>query len=1374
MRPVPPGVPGEIFVAGVGLSRGYLHRAGLTAERFVPDPFSAVPGGRLYRTGDRARWLPSGELDFLGRVDEQVKVRGFRIEPAEVEAALLENPRVREGVVVVRGAGEHRQLVAYVTGRGEPPTVAQIRAHLRDRLPEHMVPGAFVTLPALPLLPSGKVDRRSLPEPAESAERERVYEGPRTETEALLCAIWAEVLGVERVGVHDRFFELGGHSLLVLQVADRVNRALGIDVSPRFFFEKLDLAAAARDLASGLREARGPAEPRPGPRPGPRGHDGTAPLSFGQGRLWFLDRLGQAGAAYHVPAVFRLRGALDADALRRALAGVMARHEVLRMTLEAGGGEGVQRIAPSAEPAFTVEPFAGDADALRERIRREVLSPIDLARGPLWRALLLRAAADDHVLVLTLHHAVTDGWSMGVLFHELQALYAAALAGEDADLPDLPIQYADYAIWQRERMQGAVLERELDWWRERLAGVGGGTELPADRPRPAHPGHRGAQRAFALPRPVADALRRLGQDEHATPYMVMLAGFGALLASQTGRADVVVGTPVAGRTHEELEDLIGFFVNTLVLRTDLGGDPTFREAVRRVRGVTVDAYEHQEVPFETLVDVLQPQRDTSRNPLFQVMFTFQAATTTAPLALRGVRVEPEGVDMGTVQYDVDLVLVEEAEGVRGVLRYAEKLFDAATIGRLVERYLRLLEDAAADPDARLSAVAAPRGAEREQLISTWAVGDAAPEENGAPEDDAPVHVQVAAVARSRPDAVAVVAGDGRALTYAALDARAEGVARALRGVGVGPEVRVGVCLERGAGLVVALLGVMKAGGAYLPLDPAYPAERLRYMAEDAAVPVLLTDDRTRAALGEALGGLADGRAVLSLDALPDDAGADTGGSADEGSIDIGGGGGGADANPPVHAEPRGLAYVIYTSGSTGRPKGVMVEHRGAANLVRAQGRAFGVTARSRVLQFASSSFDASVSEIFVTLCAGAALHLLEDLDRRAGRALWTLLRDGGITHVTLPPSVAATLPGDEPLPDLHTLVVAGEACPPALAERWASRTRFINAYGPTEATVCASLHVVEPGDGARQPPIGRPIENVRTYVLGAGMQPVPAGVPGELYVGGAGVARGYGGRPGATAERFVPDPFGGAGERLYRTGDRVRWRPHHARTDALTHSRTDALTHSRTHLRTAVLEFLGRTDEQVKIRGLRIEPGEVEARLAEHPAVEQAAVAVRPGEDGEPRLVAYVVPASAETDSADSVDADSAAADDAELRRHLRASLPEWMLPAAFVRLDALPMGPGGKVDRAALPDPQPREGTDHTPPGTEQERLLAEIWSEVLGVERVGIHDDFFDIGGDSLKVLKVVAELEARAGVQMEAIRLFEHPTVASLAAHLHETQG
>jgi amino acid adenylation domain-containing protein len=1298
LNPAPLGVHGELYIGGTGVVRGYLRRPGLTAERFVPDPFGA-PGSRLYRTGDRVRRRADGALAFGGRVDFQVKLRGFRIELGEVESALRAHPDVGAAVALVReDAPGDARLVAYVTARdgGAAPAGAELRAHLRRRLPEYMVPQAFVALDALPLTPNGKVDRRALPAPDARAE-ERPYTAPRTPEEAVLAEIWREVLRLERVGLEDDFFELGGHSLLATQVLSRVRRELEVELPLRTLFEASTVRALAARLHAGAAAD--------GPELAPLPHGGLVPLSFAQERMWFLERMSPHAGVYNMPDALALDGPLDVEALRRAFEALVARHEVLRTRYVEADGLPMQEVLPPPPFDLPVEEVA-EAEVHGWMVA-DARAPFDLRAGLPIRARLLRIAPERHVLLTCIHHIAGDGWSWGVLLRDLTLFYRAALRREDAPLADLPIQYADYALWQRAWVRGPELERQLAYWRARLADAPALLELPYDRPRPAVQDERGAVLHIALPADVARGVRALARREGATLYMVLLAAWSAVLARWSGQADVVVGAPIAGRARPETEGLVGLFVNSLALRTDVSGDPDFRALLRRVRETALEAYANQDVPFEQMVQETGVERSLSHPPVFQVMLGLQNVPP-GDLEMEGVRARPLPVALTASRFDL-MVMVEEAgDALNAAVEYATALFDAETVERLMGHFQALLRAAAAAPDTPVGALPMLAAEERALVVERWNATDR-PAPAGVCAHD--LFAQQAALT---PDAPAVEFAD-ETLSYAELDARANRLARRLRALGVRPDAPVALCLERSLEMPVAVLAVLKAGGAYVPADPAYPVGRVAYMVEDSGAAVLVTTADVAARLP------GTETPLLLLDSDAESIAAES-------------------AEPlDVPVEPDHLAYVLYTSGSTGRPKGAALPHAALVNLVRWQADRWGAGLAPRTLQFASLSFDASFHEMFSTWTTGGTMVLIDDDTRRDAEALVDYLRAHRIQRLFLPFAALQNLSEsaeDARLPDLQGIITAGEALrstPQLVAFHRANPAlRLDNHYGPSETHV-VTTHALdeEPSAWPLLPPIGAPIDNTRMYVLDARMQPAPLGVPGELYVGGISLARGYLRRPALTAAAFVPDPFV-PGARLYRTGDRARW------------------------LASGALEFLGRTDDQVKIRGFRIEPGEVEAAIASHPSVREAAVVAR-GEGLERRLVAYVAAG------------DASASPDA-LRAHVAARLPEHMVPPQWVMLDSMPLTPSGKTDRRALPEPgaaAPAEG--FVPTETETERGLAEIWAEVLGIGGIGADDSFFALGGHSLRAAQVMSRIRAAFEVDLPLRALFEAPRLRALAARI-----
>ncbi|MFD0904252.1 amino acid adenylation domain-containing protein, partial [Actinomadura sediminis] len=1296
LRPVPPGAPGELYLAGEGLARGYLNRPGLTADRFVACPFGDRPGERMYRTGDLARWNRDGHIEYLGRLDHQVKVRGFRIELGEIETALAAHPAVSQSVVVARedNAGD-TVLVGYVVG--DDPDPAELRAFAGTTLPEYMVPAAVVVLDAMPLNPNGKLDRAALPAPDLAATA--AGRAPRDAREEALCAVFAEVLGVERVGIDDGFFELGGDSLKATRVASRARAVLGVDVKVRAVFEAPTVAALAARLAEeAAPDARPPLVPARRPDP--------LPVSYAQRRLWFIHDLEGPSATYHIPIPLRLRGDLDLAAVRAATRDMLARHEALRTVFTEIGGEPYQRVLPVGEAA--ADPIVADCgpDGLAAAVLEAATRGFDLAAEPPVRVHVFRVAPRDHLLLLVLHHIAGDGWSMEPLARDLITAYAARAEGRAPDWAPLPVQYADYAVWQRavlgdEDDPGSPISRQLAHWRDALAGLPEELGLPADRPRPARASGRGAQHAFALPPELHAALAGLARDHGASLFMVLQAALAGLFTRLGAGTDVPIGSPVAGRSDEALNDLVGVFVNTLVLRTDTSGDPTFAELLARVRETDLAAFAHQDVPFERLVEVLNPARSMARHPLFQVMISMQN-DPSARVELPGLTVELESVDPGVSRFDLAL-LVDERHDASGApagidcrLEYALDLFEPATARAMAARLERLLAQVAEAPGRPLSSVDLLDDAERALLLDEW-------NDTGVPVEPCVVPGLVEAQAARTPGATAVTC-DGASLTYAELNARANRLARHLIGLGVGPEDFVALALPRDADMVVAALAVLKAGAAYQPIDLAYPPDRIAFMLADANPAAVLT---TTGADLPAAG------ARIEIDAL------------DLGDVP---GGDVADAERVRPLHPGHPAYVIYTSGSTGRPKGVVVSHANVADFCAESWDSYGCERMAKVLFSTSLNFDVSVFEWLVPLTCGGEIEVVRDLLAVAERGGWSGTLISGV-----PSAVSALLARGGPRLEAGDVALGGEALPPQLLRDLRALlpdARISNIYGPTEATVFVTGWY-DDGNPRGNAPIGRPMANTRAYVLDERLRPVPVGTPGELYVAGDGLARGYLNRPGLTADRFVACPFGDRpGERMYRTGDLVRWN------------------------RDGHIEYLGRLDHQVKVRGFRIELGEIETALAAHPAVSQSVVVARRDAAGDTVLAGYVVGDDP---------------DPAELRAFAGTTLPEYMVPAAIVVLDAMPLNPNGKLDRAALPEPDLSAAATARGPRDAREEILCGIVADVLGLPRVGIDDGFFDLGGDSLKATRVVARARAALNAELPVRALFETPTVAGLAAHV-----
>ncbi|MET5509746.1 amino acid adenylation domain-containing protein [Serratia marcescens] len=1297
-EPVPMGAIGELYVGGEGVARGYLNRPELTAERFLDDPFNRAPGARMYRTGDLARYLPGGDIEYLGRNDQQVKIRGFRIECGEVEAQLSTDPRVRSVAVDAIDDGDGgKRLVAWVVPapEAERATLATgLRQHLQARLPDYMVPVAYVWLEALPLTGNGKLDKRALPVPQVDAYVREAYAPPQGEAENLLAAIWRELLGVERVGRYDHFFELGGHSLMAVRLANRVQQAgWQLPLQALFASPVLHVLAQALEVAPAQ-------EPQPIL---PVARDGELPLSFAQQRLWFLTQLEGMSETYHIPLALRLHGRLDRQALQHSLDALYARHESLRSRFITREDRPQVQILPAngLPLAFhDLRRHPAQADTL---CRQAATQPFDLTQGPLVRAALIRLADEEHLFLLTCHHIISDGWSTGILLRELGALYGALRRGDADPLPPLTLQYPDYAAWQRRYLTPERLAAQAQYWRETLSGAPALLTLPTDRPRPTVQSFSGGEVPIAIDAELTQALRQFSRQHGGTLFMTVLAAWSLVLARMAGQQELVIGTPEANRGRLETESLVGFFVSTLALRIDLRDDPDLPTLIARIRHTVLTAQENRDLPFEQVVELVNPPRHLGYTPLFQVMLAWQDGSVR-DIPLPGLQAELAGLEYSAAKFDLTLDLADTGEGISGTLNFATALFDRATAERYGVYLVQALRAMTLNSPRSVSHIDLLPLAEREHLLHGW----------NRTERDYPLDQTLAALfeqqVRRTPSATALVSGT-ESLSYAQLNARANRLAHALIARGVGPDSRVAVCAERGLNMVTALFGILKAGGAYVPLDPAYPGERLQYILQDADPVLLLADAAGRAALGE------PATPQLALEAaLPETLSAE---------------------NPERRAQASHLAYVIYTSGSTGKPKGAMNEHRGVVNRLVWMQEAYGLTAADTVLQKTPFGFDVSVWEFFWPLMVGARLVMAKPEGHKDPDYLSRAIEQYGVTTLHFVPSMLQSFLADGQAATRCGQVVrvmcSGEALPATLVAEFYRRlpqAELHNLYGPTEAAVdVTAWHCSREADRVSVP-IGRPIANTRIYLLDERGQPVPLGAVGELYIGGVQVARGYLNRPELTAERFLADPFAPGG-RMYRTGDVARY------------------------LANGDIEYLGRNDQQVKIRGFRIECGEIEAALATHPAVREAVVDARAVGDDK-RLVAWVVPA------ADVAEETLAGA----LRQHVSAALPDYMVPSAWVVVAALPLSPNGKLDRRALPEPQGAQSQAvYEAPQGEHEALLAAIWRELLNVERVGRHDNFFELGGHSLLAVKLMAQLR-RAGWGANVQTLFSTPTLSALA--------
>lgn len=1318
-QPVPVGVRGELYIGGESLARGYLNRPDLTAERFIADPFSEKPGARMYKTGDVVRHRADGRLEFIGRTDHQVKIRGFRIELGEIETVLRQHPGVQAAVVTAHdGTAGGKLLAAYIVANADAkPGATELRQFLGASLPDYMVPAAFVTLDAIPLNRNGKIDYKALPIPSIERDDQSEYVAPRTPDEQSLVDIWQDVLHVDQVGIHDNFFALGGHSLLATQLISRIAARLHVEVPLRDVFQTPTIAELAQRITALRTSHRLPGLPPIRPA----GRETPLPMSYGQEAMWLISKLHQGPSPYVTFPAARVRGPLNVPALERALNEIIRRHESLRTTFTEIDGHPVQVFAPHThQPLSVVDLSSVPPERQEEEVLRYAWSQsqrtIDLAKGPLARVELLKLADDHHVVLIGMHHIIYDGWSMAVLDRELLAAYRAFAAGLPSPLPELPIQYADYAVWQRDRLQGEVLSNLREYWLQQLASLPT-LELATDRPRPAVRTTKGAACGRQLSHGLSKSIAQLSSRQRATPFMTLLAAFQTLLHRYTGQDDFPIGTPVAGRLRPETEGLIGYFINTLVLRADLSGDPTFSDLLGRVRETAVEAFDHQELPFERLVQELNPPRDPSRHPVFQVMFDFEntpfEAEELSELKMSGLDVERREL---AADFDLALIVSENPEGIHLSLGYRTDLFDDSTISRMLDHFHALLEGVVADPQRRLSQLPLLSDQERHRMLVEWNDTQA-----DFPQQTC-LHELVEAQVERTPDAVAAVC-DGRQLTYRQLNARANRLAHWLRRQGIGPDALVALHVDRTLDVVVGLLGILKAGGAFLPLDADLPTERIEYMLRDANVGVLVSQHSLVERLKSH--GKPEGHAMPACIRLDSDW--ET--VAEE-----------SNANPPHVATDRNLAYAIYTSGSTGRPKGVMIEHRSVVNVVTSFIRSYQVGPTDRVLQSASISFDVAVNEFFPALSTGATVVLPTKNERMDLDGLRNFVARYGVTIMAAAPTALARLNQlPDPLPGVRLVLSGGEALSLDDVSRLRETATVVNGYGPTEATICASSFPLsrESTLGRTTVPIGKPLANYAIYIVDTHSNCVPIGCPGELCIAGVGLARGYLNDKALTDRKFVPNPFL-PGEPMYRTGDRARWLPD------------------------GNIEFLGRMDRQIKIRGYRIELGELEAILATHPAVEKAAVIDWQVAPGDQRLVAYCV-LSSKTDTGEILQ---------DIKQFLADKVPHYMVPSALISLDSLPLTSNGKIDRRALPQPNlSRTDTrvEYVAPQTPIQQQLAALWCEVLGVDRVGLRDNFFELGGHSLLALSLTSRVRDAMSVELPLVTLFSSPTLGEYAEQL-----
>ncbi|MEA5552827.1 amino acid adenylation domain-containing protein [Anabaena cylindrica UHCC 0172] len=1324
LQPVPIGVAGEIYVGGAGLARGYLKRPELTTERFISHPFNHQPDARLYKTGDLGRYLPNGDIEYLGRIDNQVKIRGFRIELGEIEAVLNQHPNLRAAKVITREdiPGDKR-LVAYIIPTNSENSTSeishQIRAYLKENLPDYMIPAAFVVLETFPLTPNGKIDHRAFPVPDFSASANN-YLAPRNPTEEILVQIWSQVLKIENIGIHDNFFELGGHSLLGTQVTSRIRQVLRQEIPIRLLFEFPTIAQLSAQI--GITKVTD--HKLSMPAIAPRQYQENLPLSFAQQRLWFLDQLQPNSTAYNLAYTFEIQGLLNISALEQSIDQIIQRHEILRTNFVIIDGEATQ-IINNIDFHLPIIDVQWEAE-VKKIVNQEAEKTVNLAQDFLFRITLIRLNAEKHLLLMNIHHIIFDGWSFGIFFDELKTLYTAYCEGLNSSLPQLPIQYPDFTLWQQQWLSGAILESQLNYWQQQLSGDLPLLELPTDRLRPRLQTYTGATQSFILSPELTTSITSLAQKEGVTLFMTLLTAFKVLLCRYSSQEDVIVGTPIAGRNRREIEGLMGFFVNTLVLRTDLGNNPSFRELLSRVRRVCLEAYTHQDVPFEQLVEVLQPERHLNHTPIFQVMFALQNAPM-GELQLSNLTVTALKSATQTAKFDLTLSMEERNGQLIGEWEYNTDLFDDSTMERMIRNFQILLSGILANPEQNIWKLPLLTTEEKHQLLIAWNQTEVNSSQNQL------IYQLFEEQVRKTPDAVAVVF-ENEQLTYQELNQRANQLANYLRRLGVRADKLVGLCLETSLARIVGLLGILKAGGVYLPLDPVYPQERLRFMMEDSQVSILLTQEFLAAKLS------VNSLQVVNLDA-------------DWQKI----------SNESVNnlqscVTGENLAYVIYTSGSTGIPKGVLISHQAIAHHSQNIIEHYELKASNdRILQFASLSFDVSLEQILPTLAVGATL-ILVNAKLLTPWEFHQKLIDYDLTVVNIPPiylnqwlQFLAETADANPINHLRLVICGGEALPPETLKIWKNSSLkgicLINAYGPTETTITAITFTVPPEitpiESYNNIPIGRPLPNRKVYILDQQKNPVPIGVTGELYIGGEGLGLGYLNRPELTEQKFLTNPFEDA--KLYKTGDLVRYLPD------------------------GNIQFLGRIDNQVKIRGFRIELGEIEALLNKHLTIRDAKVITREDIPGDKKLVAYIIPKSG---NADFIPLQSEISD--QIREYLKQQLPDYMIPSAFVVLESFPLTPNGKIDYHAFPIPDFSTPQNHyIAPITPTQKILANIWSQLLKVETIGIDDNFFNLGGHSLLATMLISRIRKTFNIEIPLRLLFEFPTISQLSEHIYNTE-
>ena len=1311
LKQVPIGGVGEIFIGGIGLARGYFNRPDLTAERFLPNPFANNPGERIYRTGDTARFLDSGAIEFIGRVDFQVKIRGFRIELGEIESQLNSFDEIKNSVVIAsKDSNGNERLIGYIISDNKNIDTDEIKNKLRSNLPDYMIPYAIIQLDEFPLTPNGKVNRTVLPK-AEEVTTNITDELPTNANEEIIANIWKDILKINQVSINQNFFEIGGHSLLATQVISRLNESFNIQLPIKYIFEFPTISVLSKEIEKFKTSAKNKL-----PEIIKVDRNQRIPLSFSQKRLWFLNELKPDDPSYNIINAFKLIGDLNVDFFIQSINLVIDKHEILRTVFKNEHGEPYQKILDKIELNIEQNDFSNlSSEDVETKVRNiaiaESHTAFNLSEGPLLKIVLLKLKDSTNILVFTIHHIIADGWSIPILIKDIADNYNSLLKNKEVKQSELKIQFADYAVWQQTFLQSELYKTQLEYWKKELDGIQPLLELPLDKPRPSVQTFNGSKLSFSLEKNLTDSLNKISQQEGVTLYMTMLSAFQFLLAKYSNQNDVVIGTPIAGRNKKEIENLVGFFVNNLVIRTEFDNRLTFRKLLKNVRKKSLNAYSNQDLPFEKLVEELQPARDMSHAPIFQVMFVFQNIPYNS-LEISDMELEPLKIETGTTTFDLSLTLSEGKETITGEFEFNTDLFYTSTIEKLVKHYKLILNKLVENVKAKISKIELVTPEEKNKLLKEYNNTESSFNYNTT------VNKVFENITEKYPDDIALKYNDiekavNQEITYSQLNKRANKLANLLISENIFTEDKVAICLERSLDLTTSIIATLKAGGAFLPVDPDYPDDRIRYMLEDSDSKFIITTENLLSKLNPA-----DDVKVILLDKITLD--------------------NQSDENLNLNILPENLAYVIYTSGSTGRPKGTMLTHKGLCNLANVQKKAFGIDNQSKVMQFSSLSFDASVWETVMAMLNGATLQLTTKDVVSSGEELSKLIESEKITTITLPPSVLSVLHYKE-LPELKTIITAGEPVANELVNKWGSNSNFFNAYGPTETTVCASMFLCNEKTYPKGPPIGKPIDNFRLYVLDRNLNLLPEGIPGELCIGGVGLARGYLHKPDLTADKFIPDPFSNSkGKRLYRTGDLVRYLPD------------------------GNIEFIGRIDEQVKVRGFRIELGEIDSQIRKLDNVLDTTVVVRENAAKEKQIIAYMVMRDNEN------------IDIQNIRTSLGKVLPDYMIPAAFVKLDKLPLTPNGKVDKSALPAPTISGldfGIEYVEPRNEIETKIVEIAKELLSLEKIGVLDNFFMLGGHSLLATQFISHIREAFQVEIPLRQIFETPTIEGIALAINK---